>query len=89
LPFFFNFLYPFFDPRDPKSDFLLFLLQFLKSDNLITQLGKIRGLRSALASKTYFTLLQETLLVTKRDAGSLASDFQSDLAKASANKTHG
>jgi hypothetical protein len=88
LPFFFDLFDPFFDLCDSKCDFLLFLLKFLKSDDLITQLGKIRSLRSTLAPKADFTLLQETLLVTKRNTGSLASDFQSDLSKASANKTH-
>jgi hypothetical protein len=32
--------------------------------------------------------LQEALLMTKRDACSLATDFQSNLAKAGANETH-
>jgi hypothetical protein len=67
----------------------LFLLQLLKSDYLIAQLGKIGRLGSALAPQIDFALLQETLLMTQRDARSLASDFQSNLAKAGANKTHG
>jgi hypothetical protein len=89
LPFFFDLFYSFFDPRDSKCDFLLFLLQLLKSDYLIAQLGKIGRLGSALTPQVNFALLQETLLMTKRNARSLASDFQSDLAKAGANETHG
>ena len=89
LPFLFDLFYSFFDPRDTKCDFLLFLLQLFKSDNLIAQFGKIGRLGSALAPQVDFALLQETLLMTKRHARSLASDFQSDLAKACANETHG
>src|SRR2546421_11069612 len=89
LPFFFDLFYSFFDPRDTKCDFLLFLLQLFKSDNLIAQFGKIGRLGSALAPQVDFALLQKTLLMTKRHARSLASDFQSDLAKACANETHG
>jgi hypothetical protein len=89
LPFFFDLFYSFFDPRDSKCDFLLLLLQLLKSDYLIAQLGKIGRLGSAFAPQIDFALLQETLLMTQRDARSLASDFQSNLAKAGANKTHG
>ena len=89
LPFFFDLFYSFFDLCDSKCDFLLFLLQLLKSDDLIAQLGKIGRLGSAFASQIDFALLQETLLMTKRHARSLATDFQSNLAKAGANETHG
>src|SRR5207244_12553273 len=50
--------------------------------------GKIGRLRSAFASEVDFTFLEKALLVAKRDARSLAPDFQSDLAKACADETH-
>src|SRR5215475_2104800 len=89
LPFFFDLFDSFFDSCDSKCDFLLFLLQFLKRDDLVAQLRKIGRLGGALAPEIDLALPQETLLVTKRDARSLAPDFQSNLAKAGANETHG
>ena len=61
----------FLDLRNPKRDFLLFLLQLLQRDDLIAQLGKIRRLRSAFAPEVDFTLLQQPFLVTERHASSL------------------
>jgi hypothetical protein len=46
-------------------------------------------LHSAFASQIDFTLLEKAPLVTKRHARSLAADFQSHLAKACADETHG
>src|SRR4029078_7213752 len=89
FPFLFDLLYSFFDLCDSKGDFLLFLLQFLKSDDLVAQLGKICRLGSPFAPQINFALLQEALLMAKRHACSLATDFQSNLAKAGANETHG
>ena len=89
LPFFFDFFNPFFDPCDSERDFLLFLLQLLKSDDLIAELWKVRRLGSAFAPEIDFALLQEAPLMAKRHAGSLATDFQSNLAKAGTNETHG
>jgi hypothetical protein len=67
----------------------LFLLQLLKSDDLIAELWKVRRLGSAFAPEIDFALLQEAPLMAKRHAGSLATDFQSNLAKAGTNETHG
>src|SRR5438309_11345624 len=89
LPFFFDFFYSFFDPRDSKCDFFLLLLKLLKGHDLVAQFWKIGRLRSALPSEIDFTLLEKALLVAKRDARSLAPDLQSDLAKACADETHG
>ena len=89
VPFFFDAFYSFFDLCDSNCDFLLFLLQLLKSDDLVAQLGKIGRLGCAFATQIDFALLQKALLMTKRNARSLATDFQSNLAKAGANETHG
>ena len=89
VPFFFDSFYSFFDLRDSNGDFLLLLLQFLQSDDLVAQFGKIGRLGCAFAAKIDFALLQKALLMTKRNARSLAPDFQSNLAKACANETHG
>jgi hypothetical protein len=89
VPFFFDPFYSFFDLCDSDCDFLLFLLQFLKSDDLVAQFGKIGRLGCAFAAQIDFALLQEALFMTKRNARSLAPDFQSNLAKAGANETHG
>src|SRR5207245_2468572 len=88
LPFFFDFFYSFFDPRDSQCDFFLLLLKLLKRHDLIAQFGKIGRLRSAFASEVDFTFLEKALLVAKRDACSLAPDLQPDLAKACPDETH-
>src|SRR6266436_3430504 len=88
LPFFFDPFYSFFDSRDSKCDFFLLLLQLLKRNDLVAQLGKIGRLRSTFASEVDFTFLEKTLLVTKHHARSLALDLQGDLAKACADKAH-
>src|SRR5438552_4497424 len=88
LPFFFDPFYSFLDPSDSQCHFFLLLLQLLQRDDLIAQLGEIGRLRGAFASEVDFTFLEKALLVTKRHAGSLASDFQPDLAKACADETH-
>src|SRR5262245_62591632 len=89
MPFFLDFFNAFLDPCDSERDFFLFLLQLLKSDDLIAQLGKVGRLGSAFTPEIDLTLLQEAPLMTKRHAGSLATDFQSNLAKAGTNETHG
>ena len=88
LPFFFDPFYSFLDPSDSQCHFFLLLLQLLQRDDLIAQLGKIGRLRGAFASEVDFTFLEKAPLVTKRHAGSLAPDFQPDLAKACADETH-
>src|SRR5215472_17903876 len=89
LPFFFNPFYSFFDPRDSKRDFFLFLLELFKRDDFVAQFWKISRLRGAFASEVDFTFLEEALLVAKRHACSLAPDLQSDLAETCANEAHG
>jgi hypothetical protein len=89
LPFFFDLFYAFFDPCDSESDFFLFLLQLLKSDDLVAKLREIGRLGSAFAAEIDFTPLEEAPFVTQCDTRSLATDFQSNLAEAGANETHG
>ena len=88
LPFFFDLFDPFLDLRDSKRDFFLFLLKFLKCNDFVAQLGKVGRLGGAFAPEIYFTLLQKAPLVTQRQARSLASDFQSDLAETCPDETH-
>src|SRR5216684_3059777 len=64
-----------FDLRDPNCDFLLFLLEFLQSHDLVPEFGKIRSLRSPFAAKKNFALLQQPFLVPQYHARSLPPDF--------------
>src|SRR5438132_736436 len=66
---------PLFDLRDPKGDFFLFLLEFLESDNLVPELGKIRCLRSSFATESDFAFLQQPFFVPQYHARSLPPDF--------------
>jgi hypothetical protein len=79
---------PFFDLSDPERDLLLFLLQFLESDDFIAQLGKIGRLRSTFTSEIDFTSLEQAFLVPQRQADPLPLNFQGDFAKACADETH-
>jgi hypothetical protein len=88
LPFFFDPFYSFFDPRDSKCDFFLFLLELFERHDFVAQFWKISSLRSAFASEIDFTFLEKSLLVAKRHARSLAPDLQSNLAKTCADETH-
>src|SRR5581483_1995506 len=89
LPFLFDLFYSLFDLGNSNRYLLLLLLQFFEGHDFIAQLGKIRGLSRAFAAQADFALLQKALFMTKRYASSLAPDFQSDLAKACPDKTHG
>src|SRR5207244_8618812 len=74
---------------DPEPDFFLFVVQLLECDDFAAERRKIGRLRGAFASEIYFTFLEEAPLLTQRHPRSLALNFQGDLAKACADKTHG
>ena len=79
----------FFDRRNPKRDFLLFLLQFLEGDDLVADFGKIDGLRRAFAAEIDLALLQDAFLVAQCHPRFLPANLQPDLAQPCANETHG
>jgi hypothetical protein len=88
LPFRFDRFYPFFDSGNSKRDFFLLLLQLFQRNDLIAQLGEIGRLRSSFAPEVDFTFLEQSSLVTKRDASPLTPDLQTDFAEPCADEAH-
>src|SRR5947209_1936172 len=77
-----------FDLRDSQRDFLLFLLELLERDDLVAQLGEMRGLGCSFPPESDFTFLEQPFFVSQHHASALPADFQPDFAQTCANEVH-